>query len=102
MGSKYTIADAVRMVGYLLEHHPTTHYWARTNKGTAVESNHPRASCWCLLGACQIVGNKLHLQYGDIVRTVFDDVLCMLPHGTLWDTHPNKPKLCKKLQEYKG
>jgi hypothetical protein len=101
MSSKYTIADAVRMVGHLLEHHPTTEYWAHTKDGHPTLPNNPHASCWCLFGACEVVGAKLKLNYNSLAETVCS-VLNIAPAGISWDNHPDKASVCKKLQEYKG
>lgn len=47
--------NAIRMVGYLLEHHPTTGEGARDRTGNAVACTSSKASCFCILGAVKAV-----------------------------------------------
>lgn len=51
----YTTQEAVRMVGHLLEYHPTTGEAARDKSGGCVYPCNSKASCFCLLGACKAV-----------------------------------------------
>jgi hypothetical protein len=52
-----TTDEALRVVGHLLEHHPTQGAWARNKMGVALPyATHPGAVCWCLSGAIQLVG----------------------------------------------
>lgn len=59
-----TIKEAVRIVGHLLEHHPTTGVSARNKEGEDVSSVDPEASCWCVVGAAAVTRK--------IVRTADD------------------------------
>ena len=48
--------EALRVVGHLLERHATDGAYARTVDGDWVDVGDPRACCWCLEGACAVVG----------------------------------------------
>ncbi len=60
------LATAVRMVGHLLEHHPTTGEAARTIEGTPTDPCSMDAACWCYLGAIEAVAGWNGLEYGDV------------------------------------
>ena len=100
MSSKYTIAEGVRMVGHLLEHHPATGCLARRKNGGVVGIHNSNASCWCLFGAAHVVEYRLNLGSFELVDTVAD--VTGIDHGRDWDSHEDKLSICKKLQEYKG
>jgi hypothetical protein len=101
MSSKYTIADAVRTVGHLLEHHPTTGYLARDNKRHRVDYDSKEATCWCLVGGFNAVTDIMgiddyHAVWLEIQKTTG------IYSGLDWDACEYKLAVCKKLQEYKG
>lgn len=100
MNYKYTIADGVRMVGHLLEHHPTTGVLAKHKNGRTIGIMEKNASFWCLFGAVHVVSWKLHLNSLKLANEVVD--VTGVKTGPQWDHHNDKATVCKKLQEYKG
>lgn len=65
--TKHTVQDGLRMVGHLLEHHPTTGANARTVQlRPLIDGYSPGASCWCLEGACEAVAKVLSLSEFDL------------------------------------
>ena len=50
-----TTEDAMRVVGFLLQFHPTRFALARNSQRVVVPAEAPEASCWCLLGAILVV-----------------------------------------------
>lgn len=57
---EYTIQEAIRMVGHLLEHHPTTGAAARDSEGVQTGGAHEKnASRWCIVGAASVVARYL-------------------------------------------
>lgn len=60
---KKDIRQALRMIGHLLEHHPTTGRPGRYANGqpSSHSSKDPKTSCWCLIGAQGVV--SLHLGF---------------------------------------
>src|SRR3972149_59581 len=56
---KTPLNDAVRTVGQLLKHRPTTGAYARDRHGIAVVDNYDKAETFCLIGAMQHVAYKM-------------------------------------------
>jgi hypothetical protein len=101
--SKYTIADGVRMVGHLLEHHPTTGFYAKNSTGGFESPDDKLATCWCFLGANSVVSIKLGLDFRELLDVTKKQTI---PHATCvaghWDNADDSTRLeiAKKLQEY--
>jgi hypothetical protein len=102
MSSKYTIATAVRMMGHLLESHPTEGALSRTKRGSRISPTEINAACWCYIGAGLVVSQTLKLPVSDVFRV--SDEVSGIADAYTWDglTKINRLKACKKLQEYKG
>lgn len=60
------LGTAVRMVGHLLEHHPTTGEAARTIESTPTDPCSTGAACWCYLGAIEAVTGWNGLEFDDV------------------------------------
>jgi hypothetical protein len=60
---KDDIKQALRMIGHLLEHHPTTGAYSRDRKGREIHEEtayaSSQASCWCIIGAQDTVSYRL-------------------------------------------
>jgi hypothetical protein len=106
---KYTVGDALRTIGYLLEYHGTTGYYARNNIGDGVSSNSEDACSWCLLGAMCLVAGKMQVRpiykdiYKDIMKLAGFNLNCGYGLARFWDvilTEEERLSLCKKLQSY--
>ena len=58
--------DAVRTVGQLLLHRPTTGTFADDCEGNPVLADSKEAYCFCFLGAILAVSDKLHVNVADL------------------------------------
>jgi hypothetical protein len=56
-----TYPEALRVVGHLLEHHPTTNASARDARGISVSVLDPDASRYCLTGALVLVAERFQI-----------------------------------------
>lgn len=50
---------ALRTMGHLLEHHPTTEYYARDKWGIVAGSTDSDACSWCFVGAIRLVARRI-------------------------------------------
>ncbi len=55
-----TETDAIRTIGQLLLHRPTSHREARNLRGAPVECTAPDAATFCFLGAVGVVQRRLY------------------------------------------
>jgi hypothetical protein len=96
------IVDAIRTVGHLLEHHPTTGQIARDGEGNFVHELDVKASCWCYVGAECVVGKALGVEFVQLFRAC--DEVTGISNGDDWDNLSDKERLAvaKKLQQYTG
>jgi hypothetical protein len=99
--------DAVRTIGHLLEHHPTTRRVAGNAAGNAVRSSDPTACSWCLIGASMAVAIRLGNQY--TAQSIQDAIRGYLSPGKTaylvdaWEnekTDADRLTLARKLQQY--
>lgn len=58
---KHTINDGLRMIGQLLRHHPAVGFFAYDGKGYRRSCYDKKACSFCLVGAIDIVSEKLGL-----------------------------------------
>jgi hypothetical protein len=102
MSSKYTIADAVRMMGHLLEHHPAEGTLARNKNGRVIGPTEKNAACWCYIGSGFVVAEQLHLNVSSVFNA--SDRVSGISDGNTWDSlsQVSRKDVAKKLQEYKG
>lgn len=59
--NQHNTQDGLRMMGHLLEHHPTTYAYARNKSHYPVSGTNESAVCWCLVGASQAVAKVLNI-----------------------------------------
>lgn len=96
---------AIRMIGYLLEYHPTHCAEARNVSRAGVKFDSPQATCWCLTGAANVVSKALKLGdvaiFGTLVR-LFDTDMWKL--ADMWDSAAinfRTGSIVQALKEYK-
>lgn len=106
MTSKHTVGDAIRMIGQLLLHHPTTEYYARDKDGKMCDSFAPAAFCFCYLGALRAVIQRLNVGYWAV-----NDTIGVLIWGTQdymdatkWDggSDLDRRSWAQKMADYNG
>jgi hypothetical protein len=99
----YTIGDGIRMLGHLLEHHPTTGYYAKTVRGHCIGWAEKNASCFCYFGGMNAVSVALGRNRYD--EGIYDSCVEVtgLRTGRDWDclTDEERLEVAKKLQAYK-
>ena len=109
--SKYTIGDAIRMVGHLLEHNGITGPFFADKKGRSTEANDSATCRYCAAGACKAVAETLgvdHVAVRDTAATVWGQrsiVLAWeLKHQSINvpSSAGQRKKLARKLQAYNG
>lgn len=65
-----SVESAIRMVGYLLLHHRTSQSSARDRDRYSCSTYSKDATCWCLIGACDVVGKVLNISYHSIIGAI--------------------------------
>jgi hypothetical protein len=108
--SKYTIGDAIRMVGHLLEHNGITGPFYADKDGNYTSGGDSTTCRFCMAGAIDKVCETLGLRNE---RPVSAEVVRMFPNSygsrvIVWegDDQPTTPEerlaIARKLQAYNG
>jgi hypothetical protein len=106
MTTNDTLTDAVRTVGQLLLHHPTTGEVAKDRTGRAVDTTSKSACKFCYVGAVDAVARKLDVAWAKLDRKC-DDILAGPGNyfdADDWDEGSNKQRKAwaTKLANFKG
>ena len=84
--------EALRVVGHLLEHHPTTTAEARDRDGARTDSCAESACYWCLAGAIDVVCTRA----AGRMRMLNSDVF-MRAFMLLFPGHEDGGQSCRRL-----
>jgi hypothetical protein len=115
------LVDAVRVVGQLLLHRPTSRVMSRDLRGDEVNFRSPKACRFCYVGACNVVnlylfGPNAPMQrdiqykigkdtvYGNKVSKACDEALGICVDGGNWDaaTSAQQKAWAQKLADFEG
>ena len=99
--NKYTVGDAIRMVGHLLEHHGIVGpYWVNS-EGTDQPEPTAQTSGFCMAGACIVVEQALGLGTAGSWGTVVSNPI-ERKYGnqrvSLWEGTSNRTTAEQRLQ----
>jgi urocanate hydratase len=102
-----TIPEAIRLTGHLLEHHGTTGAYAKNREGETCSRYSDYASCWCYVGAQDVVRGLLDQSIladynGSYTRRC--DRAAGIEYADQWDgAAPDEQlRIARKLQNYQG
>lgn len=101
------LIDAVRTVGQLLLHRPTSGVMCRNVNGKEIDINDMNAAYFCYVGACKLTDNLLlnhEVGYVDSAWGACDKVLGRMIDGTVWDSASprTRKRWATKLANYTG
>ncbi len=98
------LVSAVRTVGQLLLHCPTIKELARDKSGLAVGSLDPKASCFCYVGAIDVVATKFKVNWHCLDRMCEKELDLSHIDGTVWDSATPKQRKAwaQKLADFEG
>lgn len=100
-----TLITAIRTVGQLLLHHPTTGFYARNSQGEICDYERSDASCFCFLGACHLVQKRLRLSnWCSLVEECGKLLSWGNYHHARWDNATNEQRQAwaQKLADFNG
>lgn len=107
----HTIADAVRMVGHLLEHNGIVGPFAAGKNGAPAGVLDPHTCGWCMAGAADVVSVSLNVDLFDLRQALTSVRACHgspvvlwelpTPNGDVGSTPEYRLALARDLQNYK-
>jgi hypothetical protein len=100
-----SVPDGIRLLGHLLEAHPTTGAAAKDLYGNLVAESAPAAACWCYIGAQCLVSDLLAYR-GQTSPYFFQnsDEVSGIAYARQWDRASSLKRLeiARRLQNYQG
>ncbi len=105
MNNQITLETAIRTVGQLILHHPTTGRLARNNLSMGTDPTDSEACQFCYIGAAYLVASSLlnDPDYGDRLSRECDNVIGRMISGPSWDnaSDSQRTEWANKLANYK-
>jgi len=100
---KNKLITAVRTVGQLLLHNPTTEAFARNKYRKEVDELSPKACRFCHMGAIRVVSDRLNVDYVHLDKEC-DKALGFVGGPSSWDLSSKKDRRewALKLANYTG